>query len=160
ESVFGLGCDPRIESSVNKILTIKARSIDLGLILLGGNLDHIKDWTIVNKDQIKQINSLTKRPTTYLIPASKQAPKWITGKHSSIAFRKSSTPYINSLTDLLGCPLVSTSANFHGDPTINEYKIVREKMGPMVDYIIDEPCGEYKKPSTIIDLVSGKSIRS
>ena len=33
-------------------------------------------------------------------------------------------------------------------------------MGPMVDYIIDEPCGEYKKPSTIIDLVSGKSIRS
>ena len=131
----------------------------MGLILLGGNLEHIKEWIIIDKGQEKQVNQRTKRPTTFLIKASKKAPKWLTGNHSSIAFRKSTDPFIKDLTDLLKAPLVSTSANLHGDPTINEYKIAREKMGDMVDYIIEGPCGEHHQPSTIIDLISGKSIR-
>ena len=131
----------------------------MGLILLGGNLEHIKKWIVIDKDQEKKVNQRTKNPTTFLIKASKQAPKWLTGNHSSIAFRKSIDPFIKGLTDLLGAPLVSTSANLHGDPTINEYKIAREKMGDMVDYIIEGPCGEHDQPSTIIDLISGKRIR-
>jgi L-threonylcarbamoyladenylate synthase len=159
ESVFGLGCDPRIKTSVSKILKIKERPIGMGLILLGGTLEHIKNWIVIDKDQIKQVNKTTTRPTTFLIPASKQAPKWLTGKHASIAFRKSKDPFIKGITDLLKAPLVSTSANFHGKPTINEYKIIREKMGDMVDYIVEGPCGEQDQPSTIVDLISGKNIR-
>ena len=131
----------------------------MGLILLGGNLEHIREWIIIDKDQEKQVNQITKRPTTFLIAASENAPKWLIGNHSSIAFRKSIDPFIINLTNLLKAPLVSTSANLHGDPTINEYKMAREKMGDMVDYIVEGDCGEYDQPSTIIDLISGKSIR-
>ena len=67
ESVFGLGCDPRIKTSVSKILKIKERPIGMGLILLGGTLEHIKNWIVIDKDQIKRVNKTTTRPTTILI---------------------------------------------------------------------------------------------
>ena len=60
----------------------------------------------------------------------------------------------------MGAPLVSTSANFHGEPTTDNYEVVKENMGNYVDYIVEGSCGKYDQPSTIVDLVSGKNIRN
>jgi len=109
-----LGCDPKNEQAVNKLLKIKNRSVDMGLILLGSNTKGIDSWLNISNHQKETLLTPTEKPTTYLIPITNEAPPWVIGKHSSLALRISTMPIIQTLNEILGCPIVSTSANAHG----------------------------------------------
>ena len=42
ESCFGLGCDPFDEGAVHRLLAIKQRPVDKGLILIAATLEQLK----------------------------------------------------------------------------------------------------------------------
>lgn len=44
EAVFGLGCDPDSEQAVNKLLELKQRPWEKGLILIADNYEQLKDY--------------------------------------------------------------------------------------------------------------------
>ncbi|MBO0237252.1 Sua5/YciO/YrdC/YwlC family protein, partial [Vibrio parahaemolyticus] len=44
EAVFGLGCDPDREQAVNKLLELKQRPWEKGLILIADNYEQLKDY--------------------------------------------------------------------------------------------------------------------
>ncbi|MEL0297624.1 MAG: Sua5/YciO/YrdC/YwlC family protein, partial [Gammaproteobacteria bacterium] len=44
EGVWGLGCDPHNEQAVHRILTIKQRSVQSGLILLASSVDQLSPY--------------------------------------------------------------------------------------------------------------------
>ena len=75
ESVFGLGCDPNNKQAINKILAIKKRTLEMGLVLLTPSIEIVADWVNINNKQLKTFSSPTPRPTTYIVPASDSAPK-------------------------------------------------------------------------------------
>ena len=77
ESVFGLGCDPSNEQAILKIMEIKKRKLEMGLILLTPSLEIVSDWVNMNDKQIRIFSSPSPRPTTYIVPASVCAPKWL-----------------------------------------------------------------------------------
>ena len=159
ESVFGLGCDPKNESAVNKLLSIKNRSLDMGLILLGHSTKGIDDWLNLSNQQMETLLTPTKKPTTYLIPVTHEVPRWIIGKHSSLALRISTMPIIKALSEILGCPIVSTSANTHGQQPLQTREQVQKEFSEALDYIVEGDCGAFNKPSTIVDITTGKEIR-
>jgi L-threonylcarbamoyladenylate synthase len=95
----------------------------------------------------------------FLIPVTQEAPRWITGKHSSLALRMSTMPIIKALNELLGYPIVSTSANRHGKQPLQTKEQVQKEFSGLLDYIVEGDCGGFIKPSTIIDIVTGTEIR-
>ena len=46
EAVYGVGCDPFNKQAVQRLLTIKQRSIDKGLILIAADWEHLKELTL------------------------------------------------------------------------------------------------------------------
>jgi len=46
EAVFGLGCDPMNEKAVQRLLTIKQRPIEKGLILIAANLMQLENYIL------------------------------------------------------------------------------------------------------------------
>ena len=48
ESVFGLGCDPSNEQAIRKILEIKKRTLEMGLVLLAPNIEIVSGWVNMN----------------------------------------------------------------------------------------------------------------
>ena len=60
---------------------------------------------------------------------------------------------------MMGLPIVSTSANLHGEKPCRSADEVEKIMGSQLDYIVFRPTGPFNNPSTIIDLSSGKTIR-
>jgi L-threonylcarbamoyladenylate synthase len=60
---------------------------------------------------------------------------------------------------MLGLPIISTSANRHGEAPCKSAAEVQKTMGSVLDYIIEGEKGLFERPSTIIDLCSGKTIR-
>ena len=158
ESVFGLGCDPSNEQAITKILEIKKRTLAMGFVLLTPNIEIVSGWVNINNKQLKIFSSPSPKPTTYIVPASNSAPKWLTVKNT-LAIRLSSDPFIKNICGLLGFPIVSTSANLHGEQPCRSADEVQEIMGSQLDYIVFKKTGPFNNPSTIVDLSSGKTIR-
>ena len=159
ESVFGLGCDPSNEQAILKIMEIKKRKLEMGLVLLTPSLEIVSDWVNMNDKQIRIFSSPSPRPTTYIVPASVCAPKWLVVKNT-LAIRLSKDPFIKNICGMLGLPIVSTSANLHGEQPCRSADEVEKIMGCKLDYIVFKKTGPFNNPSTIVDLSSGKTIRS
>ena len=90
EAVWGLGCDPFDEGAVHRLLAIKQRPVEKGLILIAATLEQLKpliDVAAVPTDRLANVLSSWPGPYTWVMPATAQAPRWITGQHRGIAVR-------------------------------------------------------------------------
>lgn len=159
DTVLGLGCDPNNQIAVEKILWLKHRSVDKGLILLVTSFNEMEKFSeALPTSQHEKINSAKEsEPTTWLLPANNRSPPWITGKQSSIAIRITRHSIAKKLCSAVGA-IVSTSANISKYPTIQNEQQIRSWFGSHIDYVILGPPGT-GQPSEIRDVVTGKVVR-
>ena len=162
EAVWGLGCDPWNRSAVERILEIKRRPVEKGLILVAANKQQIAPLLeSLTHQQLQQLDESWPGPVTWLIPDTQSwVPEWVRGQHSSVAVRISAHPVVQALCESWGKPLVSTSANRAGEPAHTTHMGVSSEMGEEVDMVVAGQTGEQTSPSRICDLVSGKVLRS
>jgi len=158
ESVFGLGCDPLNEAAVNRILHLKNRSVEKGLIIVAGDLKQLEPYIeISTKEQQKILNEKTN--TTWLVKKSPLTPNWVSGKHKKIAIRVSKHPLIINLCQLINQPLISTSANPSGlDPATTSQQS-NHYFSNNIDLYIDYQSERTGQPTQIKDLTTGDIIR-
>ena len=131
----------------------------MGLILLGSSTCGIEDWIDISAQQKEVLESGSNFPTTYLIPKTSAAPSWITGNHMSVAIRITQKEPVPSFHSVLGSPVVSTSANFHGGEELNSFEAVQRVLGGVVDFIIEGHTDSSAKPSKIVDILTNEVIR-
>jgi L-threonylcarbamoyladenylate synthase len=162
EAVWGLGCDPYSESAVKRLLALKKRPVEKGLILVASKVAQVEhllaNLTVEQRDTV--LNSWP-GPNTWLIPDTENLiPEWIKGEHSSVAVRVSDHPLVCALCDRFGRLLVSTSAN----PATREPALTKTKVnayfGPELDFVLAGELGGRSAPSVIRDAVSLKTLRS
>ena len=119
EAVWGLGCNPFDETTVTRLLAIKQRPADKGVIIIAGALDQfdgLLDWDALPTDRSEAVFASWPGPHTWIVPATGRVPHRITGAHDGVAVRVSAHPVVVALCTAFGTPLVSTSANLGGEP--------------------------------------------
>lgn len=159
ESCYGLGCDPRNRRAVMKILRLKGRPQYKGLILIGADFGQLESYAApLDDEQWQQISSCWPGPVTWLLPASRRTPSWLRGDHQSIAVRVTAHPLAARLCQVLGMALVSTSANRSGLKSARTYAACSKSFGNEV-IVVPGLVGKRRKPSTIMDLMTGAVIR-
>lgn len=163
EAVWGLGCDPFNEAAVLRLLAIKQRPVDKGLILIAGALeqfDGLLDWERLPNDRREAVYASWPGPHTWIVPATGRVPYWITGAHDGVAVRVSAHPAVVALCTAFGAPLVSTSANLSGSPPA----FSRAGLDPAVIALCDGVCegetGGLAAPTAIVDARSGAQLRA
>jgi len=160
EGVWGLGCSPASEEAVMRVLQIKERSVKQGLILVAGSINQFAPFLEnLKEDQIQRLNLSWPGPVTFLVPDHGVSPDFIRGEHATVALRVSAHPVVQSLCQMLGGPIVSTSANRSGEPAALSESEVVEQFSGEVDFIIPGPLGGQAGPSEIIDLATGEVLR-
>lgn len=159
EAVWGLGCDPWNGEAVYRLLALKDRPVEKGLILVA---DSIRQFDFLLEDLPEawqdRLASTWPGPNTWLVPHQNRLPEWITGQHDSVALRVSDHPLVRDLCALTG-PLVSTSANPGGRPAARTRLRVEQYFHDRLDAVLGGALGGRKNPSTIRDLVSGQVVR-
>ena len=162
ESIFGLGCDPDNRGAVQKILRLKRRPQRKGLILVADRLAKLQRYiaplSASQSLQMQQSWQNRARGHTWLAPAAKHCPKWLTGRHKTLAVRVSNHALTAGLSRSTGMALVSTSANRSGCQPAKTTRQCRQLFGGQVR-IIKGMTGGASKPSIIQDLASGRIIR-
>ncbi len=160
EGVYGLGCDPYNEQAVSRLIALKQRDRDKGLILLASHYEQIQDLiSPLTEFQYQCLINETQKPITWLLPASEHALKWVTGKHSKIAIRLTTFPLAQSLCKLFNKPIVSTSANKSGQPPAKTSSKVMEYFNDEIDMILEGRVGSLNKPTELHDIVTGEILR-
>lgn len=163
EAVYGLGCDPDNEAAVMALLAIKQRPVEKGLILVAANYSQLLryvDDKAIPPEKRYQIFSSWPGHISWVLPANKTTPKWITGQFDSIAVRVSAHPVVHQLCRAYGKPLVSTSANLSGQPAITDKAELEQRLGDKLAAIMPGPLGGATQPSQIFDALSGNIVRS
>ena len=162
EAVYGLGCDPDNQQAVEALLAIKQRPVEKGLILIADNygqlLKYVDDAKIP-MDKRADIFSSWPAAITWVMPASKNTPKWLTGQFDTIAVRVTNHPTVKRLCQEFGKPLVSTSANLTGQETVISIEQAKTQFAEQVGFYVDEPLGGNTQPRTIKDAMTGKIFR-
>tara|TARA_R110000772_G_scaffold17340_4_gene48439 strand:+ start:475 stop:1020 length:546 start_codon:yes stop_codon:yes gene_type:complete len=163
ESVFGLGCDPDNDEAIEKLLSIKSRSADKGLILLAGNYSQLLPYINDSKiPQDKRYAVLSRWPDgiTQLVAKNANISALLTGRFDTIAVRVTSQPDVVALCLATNKPIVSTSANLSGQPPAKTWQDIPSDLADKIDFIIKGKTLGFEQPSTIIDALSGDIIRS
>lgn len=161
ESVWGLGCDPFNESAIQRVLSLKQRPREKGLILLSGQTEHYASLlSHLSEDARERFYQACDRPTTWLVPdPDNQVSPWVKGDHEFVAVRVSSSPSVSRLTAVLGHPIISTSANPAGRPTASDVLQLRRYFGDQLDYILPGKVSPGAQASRIINIETGAIIR-
>ncbi|MGB0937875.1 MAG: L-threonylcarbamoyladenylate synthase [Colwellia sp.] len=162
EAVFGLGCDPDNTEAINKLLALKQRSVDKGLILLAGSyrqlLPYLNDDALT-KEERDIILSRWPDAITQVLPAHLDISPLLCGIYSSIAVRVTNHPDVVALCEKTNKPIVSTSANLTGQPPATTWQEVEAQLGSKVDCVIKSETLGFSKPSTIINGLTGEVVR-
>lgn len=160
EAIFGLGCDPLNRDAVHRILALKHRPLEAGLILIGSSLEQFAPWIgDVPEALLERARQTWPGPVTWLFPKHARVPDYISGQHDTIAIRVTAHPACIELCSAFGGPIVSTSANPRSVAPARSAGEVEGYFGSFIAGILEGPLGGRRQCSEIRDLQSGETVR-
>jgi L-threonylcarbamoyladenylate synthase len=162
EAVYGLGCDPFNADALERVFAAKRRPSARGVLLVAADYAQIEpliDRRTASAASIERALATWPGPHTWIFPRSDAVPEWIARGHAGVALRVTAHPLAAELCRAFGGPIVSTSANRHGDEPARNADAVRAAFGSDIDVILDGAVGGLDRPTPIRDAMTGDSLR-
>jgi tRNA threonylcarbamoyl adenosine modification protein (Sua5/YciO/YrdC/YwlC family) len=155
DTVYGLGCDIFKPKAVEKICRIKGVDpAKAQLSFICRDLSHLSDYTKpIDTPLYRALKHYLPGPFTFILPASKQVPKILQSKKSTIGLRVPDNEICRHILDALDHPILSTSLPGEMVEDYTDPEIIEERVGQLVDFVIDGGIGGMI-PSTIVDCTS------
>jgi L-threonylcarbamoyladenylate synthase len=163
EAVFGLGCDPHDRVAFERVFSLKGRPATQGVLLIAASFEQVEpyiDLAAVTDTVLAQVRASWPGPNTWVFPRSARVPDWVAGAHAGIALRVTAHEPAAALCRAFGRPLVSTSANPHGEPPARDLRTLERYFGERLDAALDAPLGGFDRTTVIRDALSGAMIRA
>jgi len=158
EGVWGLGCDPRRRPALRRILRLKKRPQRKGVLLVAAS--RTQAGRFADLGSIDEQTLQRHWPgTTLVLPAARAAAPWLRGKHGSIAVRVTRHEASRRLCQVFGRAIVSTSANPSGLQAARDLRTLHRYFGKRV-WVLPARLGGQRRPSRIVDAVTGRILRS
>jgi len=157
DTIYGLICDATNMKAVRELLKIKRRPKDKPIPIFVKNLKMAKKLAKINKKQEKILRAVWPGKVTTVLKRKNGLPRVLFGKEKTIGLRIPDYRLINELFKKLNRPLVETSANISGRPTLTKIKEIIKQFKSQryqPDLIIDAGNLFKSKPSVVLDLTS------
>ena len=152
DTIYGLGCDifqPKAVEQICRIKGIDPSKAQLSFICR--DLSHLSDYTkSIGTPLYRVLKSHLPGPYTFILPASKQVPKILHTKKSTVGLRVPDNAICRAILDSLGNPLLSASLPGEMVEDYTYPEVMYENFGNRVDFVIDGGAGGMV-PSTVID---------
>jgi L-threonylcarbamoyladenylate synthase len=154
EGVWGLACDPFDSAAVGRLLAIKGRAPDKGLIVIADAPARFEaELAALGAAQRARVEASWPGAVTWIVP-NLSFPDWISGGRSTVAVRVPGHAQARALCRAFGDALVSTSANLSGRPPAQSEigarrQLVRAGFPAAGDYVLPGTVGCPGRPSSI-----------
>lgn len=155
DTIYGLGCDISKPKAVEKICSLKGVDPQKAqLSFICRDLSHLSDYTkSIDTPLYRMLKNHLPGPFTFILPASKQVPKIVQSKKSTIGLRVPDNEICRAILDAIGHPLLSSSLPGDAVEDYTDPEMMYERFGNRVDFVVDGGIGGIQ-PSTIVDCTS------
>lgn len=164
EAVWGLGCNPWSRAAVDRLLALKSRPVAKGLILVAADEAQL---AFLLADQMPALREAATRywqqpgAVSLVIPdPHRRIPPWIRGEHQQVLVRVSHHPLVQALCRAFGGPVVSSSCNPAGRAPARTRWQVQRYFRDQLDGTLPGETGRARRPSVILDPLSGRQLRT
>jgi L-threonylcarbamoyladenylate synthase len=138
DSLYLLTADPFNLAAVGRVFQAKGRESTRSLPILVNSFLMTEDLTAEITARFQLLaRKFWPGPLTVIVPASAKIPLKVTGNTGRLALRHLNSPVANALIEMLGQPLVATSANVSGSPTCRSGIEVFGTMDGRLDLVLD-----------------------
>jgi L-threonylcarbamoyladenylate synthase len=158
DTIWGLGCDARMDASIEKLFDIKNRPENNGLILLISKIEQLNEYVEQVPEIAWDLVEFADDPLTIIYPKGKNVSKYMLGPDGSIAIRLLKDEFCKGLVYRYQRGIVSTSANISGEISPTDFASISDAIKKKVDCILKPEGPEKKanrKSSKIIQLGLG-----
>ena len=160
EAVYGLGCDPCNEQAIARLLRLKRRAPDKGLILIAADYEQLRPFVLdLEPERMASILASWPGPNTWLLPVREETSPLLTGRFDTLAVRVTAHPVAAGLCRAWGGALVSTSANRSGGEPVRDADAARKLFGADIDTVVEGAVGGRERPTPIRDARTGQTLR-
>jgi len=117
EGVWGFACLANEQAAILRILSIKQRAAEQGLLLIGADAQMFAPELDALDDAAhrRRVEDSWPGPHTWVLPNARFS-NLVVGRHEGVACRVPGHDQARAVCELIGAPLVSTSANRAGEP--------------------------------------------
>lgn len=158
EGVYGLGCDPERRQTLRRLLALKGRRANKGLILLAAHINQLEAYMApLLPPQRARLETSWPGPITWIVPARPGLDPLLTGGRQTLAMRVTAHGPAAALCRTFGSAIVSTSANRSGHPPARSRLALRRALGNLP--CLPGPLGGLAGPTGIYDLATGRCLR-
>lgn len=156
DTIWGIGCDAANPEAVRKIYEIKQREAGKSMLILVPDINMIDRYVRGLPEIAVQLFEAADTPLTLILPEARNLAEGLAADDGSIGMRIPDDPFCQELLLRFRKPLVSTSANFSGDPSPSWFGEINPELIEKMDYVVkwrqDDAGGN--GPSSIIKIYS------
>lgn len=155
DTIYGLGCDIKHAKAIEKICQIKNMDPQKAqLSFICSDLSHLSEYSkSIDTPLYRMLKNYLPGPYTFILPASKQVPKILQSKKSTIGLRVPDNIICQQILTALCNPILSTSLPGEMVEDYTDPEIIYDRFENLVDFVIDGGIGGMT-PSTIVDCTS------
>ena len=159
EGVWGFACDPFDERAVTRVLSIKRRPHQKGLLVIAASAGCFDaELSRLSPAARQSVVGSWPGPETWVVE-TRRFPRWITGGRPTVAVRVPGHPQARDLARLCGGPIVSTSANVSQFPPATTELRARKHFQRRVDFVLPGMTNNRAGPSRIRLAADGSVLR-
>lgn len=157
DTIYGIGCDIFQTKSIERICRLKGiNPSKANLSFICRDLSHLSDFAkSIDTPLYRMLKNHLPGPYTFILNASKQVPKILQNKKSTIGIRVPDNEICREILDELQNPLISTSLPGEMVEEFTDPEIIHEKFGKLVDMVVDGGIGGLM-PSTVVDCTTNE----
>lgn len=160
EAIYGLGCDPTNQSALRKLVDLKTRSANKGLILVAANWEQLDPFvSLTDQSALETAMQSWPGPVTWIMPSSKKCSSLLTGDRDTIAVRISDHPVVRELCEKCQYALVSTSANMSGQEPLPNAEQIEQAFANNIAGVVSGKLGGLSSATSIFDARTGAQLR-
>ena len=147
DTVWGIGCDATNPEAVARVYEIKRRADSKSLVLLASDLDMVAKYVQEIPSIAIDLVEVNDAPMTIIYPEAvagvegEPGDRWhlawnAVAADGTVGIRIPLMDWCKQLVYKLGRPIVSTSANFSGEPTPQRFSEIDPALKAAVDFVV------------------------
>ncbi|RLB80040.1 MAG: threonylcarbamoyl-AMP synthase [Deltaproteobacteria bacterium] len=150
---YGIGCDIMNKKAIEKIYQLKQRNRIKPFSFICSGLKNISHYAKVSNYAYKTMKRLLPGPYTFVLEGSKLVPKIMLTKRKTAGIRVPDHPICLELVEMLGNPIISTSATMPNGTNFFDPSLIHDFYHPRINVVIDG--GSVPgHPSSVISLIN------
>lgn len=154
DTIWGIGCDPGNEEAIARIYELKKREDTKAMLMLVSDIQMLERYVVEVPEAAYQLLDVADTPLTIIYPQAKNVHPRLIAEDGSLGIRIPDNEFLQALIIAYRKPIVSTSANFSGEPSPAHFREIARDIVFGVDYVVKFRQQDTRpaKPSSIIKI--------